>query len=130
MPPSTSSTPLSSEPFKGVILLVDDDVITLEMSELFLRDEGFNTVTANTLKDAIDIVEGESLDLVVSDIGLPDGSGFELIEVLNRHDIKAIAVSGFDGKSEQAIKRGFKDFLSKPVDLNELLESIRQQLTP
>jgi CheY-like chemotaxis protein len=78
-------------------------------------------------------VEAEQFDLIISDIGLPDGSGLDIMRLVRkRRPIKGIALSGFG--MEEDIQRsreaGFSEHLTKPVDLRVLREAIRRLVEP
>ncbi len=100
---------------------------------------GHTVSTANTLGSALDTFRAgvdqscpASFDLLISDIGLPDGSGLELIRRLHElypHDpVRAIALSGFGMEEDVKKSReaGFYAHLTKPVDFQKLQAVIRQ----
>ncbi len=110
------------------ILLVEDHEDTARMIALLLRSEGHEVLTAATLASALDIARTNRFDLVVSDLGLPDASGLDLIRELRRFDpsVKAIALSGYG--MEEDIRRsrdaGFAEHLIKPVNFDKLNAAI------
>ena len=74
-------------------------------------------------RDHVDIVQSKEFDVVSSDIGLPDGSGYEVIAHARRkRPIKAVAITGFgtDEDVRRSKQAGFDFHLVKPVDLHEL----------
>ncbi len=81
------------------------------------------------MTDALRLAGLEQFDLLLSDIGLPDGSGHELIRRIRKtRSVKAIAVSGF-GMDEDVLRSrdaGFFDHLTKPVSIERLQEAIDQ----
>jgi signal transduction histidine kinase len=111
------------------ILLVEDHHGTLTAMTKLLSGLGHHVITAGTVKQALEAAENEPIDLVVSDIGLPDGSGHDVMRALRaRYAIKGIAVSGF-GMDEDLLKSaesGFEKHLVKPVDLEKLQDAIEQ----
>ena len=83
----------------------------------------YSVVGTGTLKSALDLAEHETFDLLVSDIGLPDGSGLDLIREMRRKgSIKGIAISGFGQPQDLTRSReaGFIDHLVKPLDFRKL----------
>jgi CheY-like chemotaxis protein len=90
---------------------------------------GHHVITAATVKEALEAAEQEPIDLVVSDLGLPDGSGHDVMRALRaRYAVKGIAVSGF-GMDEDILRSaesGFAKHLTKPVDLERLQAAIQQ----
>jgi CheY-like chemotaxis protein len=123
----STGTDHSSQPIR--ILVVDDHVDTGNIIRMLLERDGHLVETAVTLREALERADATSFDLLISDIGLPDGSGIELIEQLgDRRPPKAIALSGYG--MEEDIRRsrevGFAEHLTKPVSMVRLREVITQ----
>jgi CheY-like chemotaxis protein len=114
------------------ILLVDDHVDTALAMRKLLERLGYRTSIANTLADAVVSYRDQPVDLVISDIGLPDGSGLELIRQLKAmRPVTGIALSGF-GMEEDVRKSkeaGFYEHLTKPVNFQRLHALIREATT-
>ncbi|HEV8551720.1 MAG TPA: hybrid sensor histidine kinase/response regulator [Polyangiaceae bacterium] len=110
------------------ILLVEDDVDTAEIMTEVLEAAGFQVQTAKSAA-AAKRVDMALIDLIVSDLGLPDQSGLELISELQaaRHR-PALALSGFGMEADIAAARvaGFDAHLTKPVDVRLLLSTVRR----
>jgi DNA-binding NtrC family response regulator len=106
------------------ILVVDDDRIILDSLCEFLSLEGFRTNGAETLKSAIAEMEKQSYDLVITDVNLPDGDGFELLDVVGKNypQTVVIAITGYGSieSAIKAIKRGAYEYLTKPIVDDEL----------
>jgi signal transduction histidine kinase/ActR/RegA family two-component response regulator len=105
------------------VLLVEDHEDTKRSLTNMLRRRGYAVLAASDVRSALDLAVTEPFDVLVSDIGLPDGSGHELLETLRTtHDIFGIALSGYG--MEEDIRRsseaGFSHHLVKPVDINKL----------
>jgi CheY-like chemotaxis protein len=84
-------------------------------------------LAAENMMDALRIAEREPFDLLLSDIGLPDGTGHELVKrIREKRDVMAIAVSGFGMEEDVRRSRdaGFFDHLTKPVSLDRLQQAI------
>ncbi len=120
------------------VLLVDDHIDTSLALKLLLERRGFEVKTANTVESGLDAIrkrtaQGTSFDIVISDIGLPDGSGLELISQLRAQDpaVKAIALSGFgtDEDIRRSKEAGFKEHLTKPFSFQKLEEVVRRLLS-
>lgn len=107
------------------ILVVDDEKNLLENLYNFLKDKGFKKVyTAKNLKESRFKLENFKIDLIVLDLMLPDGSGFDLLkEVRKNSDLAVIILSALDGIDDR--KEGFEnkadDYLVKPFFPDELL---------
>jgi signal transduction histidine kinase/integral membrane sensor domain MASE1 len=111
------------------VLLVDDHEDTRCALERLLRRRGYQVGSAHDVSSALDLARRESFDIVVSDIGLPDRSGLELIRELQQNcSMKGIAMSGFgmEGDREKSKAAGFSEHLLKPVNFDELDATIRQ----
>jgi len=106
------------------ILLVDDHVDSVRPMQLFLEAMGYQVTTAHTVATALRAATQEEFDLLVSDIGLPDGSGDDLIRLLQDKGQKlpSIALSGYGTEQDVARSRaaGFQVHLTKPVSPEDL----------
>lgn len=110
------------------ILLVEDHEDTARMIALLLRSEGYEVSTAGSQATALEIAKGSRFDLIVSDLGLPDASGLDLIREIRRSnpDVKAIALSGYGMEDDVRRSReaGFAEHLIKPVNFEKLHDAI------
>jgi signal transduction histidine kinase len=111
------------------LLLVEDHEDTNRSLTRMLRRRGYEVHPAFDIRSALDLSATLQFDVLVSDIGLPDGSGTELLRMLrSRRQIFGIALSGYG--MEEDIRRsrdvGFSHHLVKPVDLNKLDLLIQQ----
>ncbi|HMJ07199.1 MAG TPA: ATP-binding protein, partial [Chthoniobacterales bacterium] len=109
------------------LLLVEDHSSTLEVLSRLLTRAGHAVVTAGTLADALSAAAAGIFDLVISDLGLPDGTGNELMEILRaRYKLRGIALSGFGMEEDVARSRqaGFAAHLTKPVDFQQLRRAL------
>ncbi|AGA28643.1 PAS domain S-box protein [Singulisphaera acidiphila] len=112
------------------ILVVEDEEATRRLMARLLRSLGHNVATAGTIAEATEAAEAEVFDLIVSDIGLPDGSGLELMRriVTHRGPVPAIALTGY-GMEEDIVRSreaGFTAHMTKPIDFTKLEAMIRQ----
>ena len=114
---------------KRCILVVEDHDDTLRSMKMLLRRLGYEVLAAENMADALRISEEQHFDILLSDIGLPDGTGLELLRRLRRkRNIKALALSGFgmDEDIERSCEAGFADHLTKPVSIDRLQTAISQ----
>ena len=115
--------PAQSERHSLRILLVEDHEDTNRSLTSLLRRRGYDVAPANSMRSALDLAAGARFDVLVSDIGLPDGSGIDLMRALDSdRPSLGIALTGF-GMEEDVQKThdvGFHHHLVKPVDLNKL----------
>jgi PAS domain S-box-containing protein len=116
---------------KGAIrlLLVEDHPDTARTLARLLRKGGYTVTEAADVASALAAVEREEFDLVVSDLGLPDGDGYDLMRAVGeRRSVPGIAMSGYG--MEEDIKRsreaGFSEHLVKPISYRDLVWAIRR----
>jgi CheY-like chemotaxis protein len=125
--------PISSADSPGLrILLVEDHEDTLTLMTRLLTGSGHQVKTATSVAAALDAAAAQRFDCVISDLGLPDGSGLELMrELLARaHEpMSGIALTGSadDADVDRCLQAGFTKHLPKPVDLT-LLEKILREI--
>jgi PAS domain S-box-containing protein len=105
------------------ILLVEDHRDTRYMLSRLLTHFGHQVLTADNIRNALNIIASENVEVLLCDIGLPDGTGYEVIaEAKRKQPIKSVAITGFG--TEEDIRRskeaGFDLHLVKPIDLHEL----------
>jgi PAS domain S-box-containing protein len=127
-PEAAPPADLEPEPADRRLLLVEDDVMTARIMAKLLRQNGYVVTTANSVAGALD-VPPEDYDLIVSDIGLPDGSGLDLMRTIRlRHDVPGIALTGFGMEDDLRKSReaGFVAHLTKPLDFAKLDAMIRK----
>jgi len=111
------------------VLLVEDHADTLAAARELLSDLSFDVVTAASLEEALAAAEDQTFDLVVSDLGLPDGSGLELMRRLrDRFGLAGIALTGYGTEEDitQSRQAGFVDHLVKPVTFQTLARAIER----
>ncbi|HEV8379068.1 MAG TPA: ATP-binding protein, partial [Tepidisphaeraceae bacterium] len=111
------------------VLVVEDHADTAKILKQLLAASGHAVKTAATAAIALALASEQVFDLVISDLGLPDMTGYELMKQMKeRHGTKGIAISGYGTeedirKSEQA---GFSEHLVKPVNFAQLQQAIRR----
>jgi signal transduction histidine kinase/ActR/RegA family two-component response regulator len=104
------------------ILLVEDHEDTVRAMSWLLRRIGHEVSVARTVRDAIAEANRTPFDLLISDIGLPDGTGWDVIRQMPRRDMPAIALTGFGMEQDVArsLAAGFTEHLTKPVNFQKL----------
>ena len=109
---------------KPRILLVDDDKNTADGLKKILLQDGYDTGCTYTGKEALDLIEAEHFDIVITDMKLPDISGFSIIEKVKKKnvDIAVVMITAFSSiqTAIDAMKKGADDYLTKPVNIEEL----------
>jgi len=96
-----------------------------------MERRGYRVTVAHTADQAVKKAEDEEFDLVISDIGLPDRSGYELMQELSAtKNLRGIALSGFGMENDVSRARaaGFSEHLTKPINFDRLDEAIQMLL--
>ena len=109
------------------ILLTEDNRDCAEVLARLLRKWGNDVSIAHTSAEALEMAGRESFELIVSDIGLPDGDGWELMRALHaRFGLRGIALSGFGMEADIARSRdaGFTAHLVKPINVRDLRKAL------
>jgi len=123
-------SPAKLEQCKGMrLLVVEDHLDTLHTLERLLVKNGYVVRTASSIAQALEITREYEYDVLVSDIGLPDGRGTDLMERLGENGAPlppAIAMSGFgmENDLERSLEAGFSEHLTKPVEFLALHQAI------
>lgn len=111
------------------VLVVDDHADTAFVLGKLLTASGHKVRTAGTVAAALDLAAKEQFDVMVSDIGLPDATGYELMQQIKLHyPIKGIAMSGYGLEEDLRKSReaGFSDHIVKPANVAHLERTIRR----
>ena len=123
------AAPPAHETKPCVILLVEDHDDTRRTLKALLTKKGYQVVAAGSIAEAHELANSRAIDLLLSDISLPDGSGLDLMQALqSRGPLQGIAMSGF-GTSEDVKKSrqaGFFEHIVKPVSFDHLEKVIRR----
>ncbi len=109
------------------LLLVEDHPDTSRVMARLLRSHHHHVLTASDVETALRTAENNTIDLVISDIGLPDRSGLELMsELRERYQLKGIALSGYGMEEDvnRSMEAGFDAHLTKPVNFDQLTAAI------
>ncbi|MEP7275525.1 MAG: sigma-54 dependent transcriptional regulator [Betaproteobacteria bacterium] len=114
------------------VLVVDDEPDLLELLELTLSRMGLDTSRAESVNDALRLLDKEPFDLCLTDMRLPDGEGLRVVEYITQRalDVPVAVITAF-GSAENAVaalKAGAFDYLSKPVALEQLRALVKQAL--
>ena len=114
------------------VLLVDDHHDTCLGMKRMLERRGYQITIAHSAEQAVEKVRTQEFDLLISDIGLPDRSGYELMrEVRLNKRLPGIALSGFGSEQDvnQAREAGFAEHLTKPINFERLEKTIQSLLS-
>ena len=111
------------------LLLVEDHADTAHTISRLLRSAGFTVTMAYDVATAIAAAEGDPFDVLVCDIGLPDGDGYEFMRRMGAiRSVPGIAMSGYGMNEDRRRSReaGFSEHLVKPIDVPQLIAAIHR----
>ena len=138
-PRTTEAQPAADEPSydegmnvqpRMVLLVEDEETITVPLTEALAR-EGFRTETAGTLAAGLEIARRERPDIVLLDVMLPDGTGFDLLRQLRdseRMPVIMLTARGDEADRVLGLELGADDYVVKPFSARELVARIRAVL--
>lgn len=114
------------------VLIIDDDPDILETMLSLLDDQGFELTAADHAKKALELISGQTFDLIISDISMPHLSGLDFLKELRKiHPFTpVIFVSGHELTSDMKIslEKDHADFVSKPFDIDMMIQKIQSIL--
>lgn len=113
------------------ILLVEDDVALGYALEFSLTDEGYNVTRACTIDEAKNYFENDDFDLILLDVNLPDGNGYDFCKnIREKSVIPVIFLTALDDEVNvvMGLEIGVNDYISKPFGIRELVARIKVQL--
>jgi CheY-like chemotaxis protein len=129
----TAAAPLRTQPVVAsdvvhaagllTILLIEDHVDTAEVMAQLIRGLGHDVTVVGRVDEALAATQQQTFDLIVSDVGLPDGTGLDFVKAFREHsDAPAVALTGFgtDEDVRRCLSAGFTSHLTKPVNFGQL----------
>lgn len=116
------------------VLVVDDDADSRDFISFVLEMDGAVVTTATSATDALDVIKQSRLDVIISDIGLPEMDGYTLMRQIRSwsseqtQKIPAIALTAYAGEYNQnlALEAGFQMHIAKPVEPDELVAAVQK----
>ncbi len=136
-PPSTEPMALSEDALSGVrVLLVDDEEDAREVGQVALSRMGARVTVACSAQEALEMIQAQQFDLLVSDIGMPEMDGRSLIRAVRRlphrsaKELPAVALTAFAMVSDrqEGLAAGFQGYVAKPIEMGRLTRAIREVL--
>ena len=115
-----------------MILIVDDSTTNQVLLEAILHEEGFETVTAFSAREAFKIIEKEKPELILLDLLMPEISGFDFLKKIKAmHELSSIPVFvvsavGTEENKDTCMELGAADFFSKPIDIPYFIKKVKQ----
>ncbi|HET9530516.1 MAG TPA: ATP-binding protein [Blastocatellia bacterium] len=132
---STLKSDVREEPLERLglrVLIIEDSRDTLDMLQLWLDTFGCDVLVASSALEGLRLASEKRPDLIISDIGMPDVDGYDLIQRLRLTEglehTPAIALTGYAQKQdrEHALRAGYNAHLAKPARMSELLELMKE----
>ncbi len=118
---------------KENILIVDDDINILELLQRHLHSLNYHTYKAISVKEAVAILRDTEIDLLITDLKMPEVDGFQLIQFASEHypEMPKLVVTGYPSIQDalSAIKSGVVDYLVKPFTKEELKQGVLKSLS-
>lgn len=112
------------------ILIVDDEINVTKLLEKIFIKEKYNTYTANCASEALNIIDSNCIDIVITDIKMPGMSGIELLKEIRIIDpcIEVILITAFATVETaiKALKMGARDYITKPFNLKDVVASVKK----
>ena len=113
------------------ILIIEDNPDNLDLATEILEDEGYEIIGVDSAKEGIRLLKEGGVDMVLMDIGLPEMDGLEATRIIKSDfeikDIPVVALTAFamKGDKEKVLSAGCDGYLTKPLDENELVETVK-----
>lgn len=109
------------------VLVVDDDAGVRELLKKLLQTAGYDVVLAENGLEALEQFDAQALDMILLDLGLPDGSGWDIFEQIKSEDptMPMVILTGRSNQLQMAATAGVRALMEKPVDPLELSQTIK-----
>ncbi|VAX30209.1 hypothetical protein MNBD_NITROSPIRAE03-1436 [hydrothermal vent metagenome] len=113
---------------KGRVLVIDDEAIVRISCQRVLTPEAYDVVATSRGDEAIELLENEHFDVVLTDLKMPDMDGFEVLKIIKERwpDIQVIIITGYGTISTavEAIKLGAFEYIEKPFTPEDILRVV------
>ena len=139
-PPFTRAHAVNGRPLDGLrVLAVEDHDDSREVIRVALVERGAETVVVGSVDEALVVLDREPIDVLVSDVGMPNRDGYALVEALRelerargRRPIPAIALTAYAGRDDRdrLLAAGFQVHVAKPIDPDVLAETVARAMQP
>ena len=123
---------VASESFKGLLLLVDDNVINQQVAKGLLKSQGYEVEIANNGQEAVDMVQQNSYKAVLMDIQMPVMDGLQATRLIREQfdcrqlPVIAMTAHAMSGDREKSLEAGMNDHITKPLVLKDMFETIER----
>jgi len=137
VPPALPVAPRTPLQQRGVILVVDDSAVNLELKRSIFEPVGYRVLTAPTCSKGLQLARDERPNVIITDVGLPDGSGLDFLLELKADphlgDTPVVVITSTHAEAairNEALRRGAARFLIRPLDAPRVLSEIELVLEP
>lgn len=117
---------------RQTVLIVDDATDMLDLIRRNIAEMGYNPLATSNVVDAIEVLENTSIDLVITDMNMPDIGGLQLVKYMSQHfsDIPMLVITGFPDVNDavEVMKLGATEYLVKPFLYEELEQSVHKTI--
>jgi len=116
---------------KGRILIVEDNMDTYELVHFILEKNGFETFLAANGRDGVNAAVKQRPDLIIMDMSMPEMDGWTATSIIKKDEqtraipLLALTAHALPGDRQRAMDAGCDEYITKPMDLDELLEAIQ-----
>jgi len=133
-PATTNEPPVADVDLKDLnILVVEDELDALDLLAIDLREHGARVIGVPSANEALEMLNRETFDLIISDIGMADTDGYSLIRQVREQEgpegerIPAIALTAYARTQDRlrAIAAGYNTHVAKPVEIRELISVVK-----
>jgi two-component system response regulator HydG len=115
------------------ILLIEDDITYSRIIRNFLEKNNFEVHSANSISQAMPLIQSDWPNLIITDYRLPDGTGLEILElsIKNNPEINVILITNYSDIriAVKAMKMGAFEYITKPINPDELLVTVKEALS-
>lgn len=115
---------------KGRILIVEDNMDTYELVRFILEKNGYDTFLAMNGRDGVNAAKKQSPDLIIMDLSMPEMDGWTAIRLIKENvqissiPLIALTAHALPGDRQRAMDSGCDEYVTKPMDLLELIETV------
>ena len=114
------------------LLVVDDEAGIREMLTIVFQKEGYRVSAARGCVEGLALLDGEAPDLVLTDLKMPDGTGFDILKKVreSHRDTPVVMITAYSSTKTavDALKQGAYDYIAKPFDVDELKHVVARAL--
>jgi two-component system, cell cycle response regulator DivK len=120
---------------KGLVLIIEDNKMNLEMAKLLLEDAGYDTIGVEEAITGVDMAKKAQPNLILMDLHLPIMDGYEATRILKRNPetqnipVVAFTALAMSGDAEKAVRFGCEGVIHKPIEVSQFVSQMEAYLT-